>query len=189
MARQIALESGQLFHIFNRGNNREDLFRTDDHYRTFLALYTRYVSASCETYAYYLLRNHFHLLVRVRNTVDSVRASRSLSNFFNAYAKNMNGVLHRTGSLFEHPFHRKLIENEQYAQRVVIYIHQNPQRHGFVSDYRKWPWSSFPAFTSPSQTRIDRDTVKSWYGGEAGFLAAHSNVADETIANQDYWES
>jgi putative transposase len=54
------------YHIYNRGNNREDLFRQPDNYPHFLGLYEKYILPITETFVWVLMRNHFHLLVRVR---------------------------------------------------------------------------------------------------------------------------
>ena len=62
------LQPGHYYHVYNRGNNREDLFREECNYRYFLQLYTRHVLPIAITFAYCLMRNHFHFLVRIRET-------------------------------------------------------------------------------------------------------------------------
>jgi len=60
-----ALQYGQYYHIFNRGNNRENIFIEGRNYHYFMKLYAKYVEPVAETFAYCLLRNHFHFLVRI----------------------------------------------------------------------------------------------------------------------------
>jgi len=60
------LEFGRVYHIYNRGNNHENLFYTEENYHYFLKLYDKYLSAIFDTYCYCLMPNHFHLLVRVK---------------------------------------------------------------------------------------------------------------------------
>ncbi len=67
------LQPGGYYHIYNRGNNREDLFREERNYRYFLQLYVYHVYPIADTFAYCLMRNHFHLLVRIK-TVEEYRA-------------------------------------------------------------------------------------------------------------------
>ena len=55
---------GQYFHVFNRGINGEDIFLEPQNYAYFLDLYQKYISPIAETYAYCLLVNHFHFLIR-----------------------------------------------------------------------------------------------------------------------------
>ncbi len=60
---------GNFYHIYNRGNNRCDLFHEADNYEHFLGLYDKYISPVAETYAWVLMPNHFHLLVRIKEDV------------------------------------------------------------------------------------------------------------------------
>jgi putative transposase len=116
------------YHIYNRGVNKENLFKEEMNYWYFLKLYTRYIGPIAETYAYCLMKNHFHLLLRILSMEEIILAigdgsrnevganlpddypSRCLSNFFNAYSKGMNKQYNRTGSLFQHPFGRVYIK-------------------------------------------------------------------------------
>ena len=61
------LEAEQYYHIYNRGNNGETLFREERNYRYFLNLYAKYIEPVAETFAYCLLKNHFHFLVHVKD--------------------------------------------------------------------------------------------------------------------------
>ena len=70
------LHPGVFYHIYNRGNNGEDLFIEARNYPYFLALYAKYVEPVAETFAYCLMKNHFHLLVRIK-TVDEFLARTS----------------------------------------------------------------------------------------------------------------
>jgi len=62
------LQSGVYYHIYNRGNNRENLFLEEKNYPYFLFLYEKHIEPVADTYAYCLMRNHFHLLVRIKET-------------------------------------------------------------------------------------------------------------------------
>ena len=63
------LINGKFYHIYNRGNNSENLFREPRNYQHFLDLYDRYIRPVAETYAWCLMPNHFHLLVRIRENI------------------------------------------------------------------------------------------------------------------------
>src|ERR671923_858247 len=102
---------GQYFHIYNRGVNSEDLFKEKKNYYFFLQQYILYCSDVLDTYAYALLKNHFHIVACVKENVEvpkrngegmfRLNASRQLSHFFNSYAQAMNKLYSRTGPLFE----------------------------------------------------------------------------------------
>jgi REP element-mobilizing transposase RayT len=61
------------YHIYNRGVNRENIFIEERNYAHFLTLYTKYIVPVADTFAYCLLRNHFHLLVRTRTEEDVIK--------------------------------------------------------------------------------------------------------------------
>jgi putative transposase len=163
MTSPSAIEYGIQYHIFSRGNNRENIFIEEGNYYRFMELYIKHVSPIVETYAYCLLRNHFHLFLRIRNKSEIadekkgakdakllllISPAQHFSNLLNAYAKTINNSYHRTGSLFQHPFGRIPVTNKQYIYSLIRYIHQNPQHHGFVKDFREWPFSSFHTLIS-----------------------------------------
>jgi putative transposase len=185
------LAPGTYYHVFNRGTNREDVFREPRNYDYFLKLFAQYIEPVAETYAYCLLRNHFHCLVRIRDeeasndarqTVAAHPASGQFGRLFNAYAKAINKACARSGSLFEHPFRRIAVASDAHFSQLLVYIHRNPQKHGLVQDFRLWPHSSYPALVSTRPTRVQRETVLSWFGGPLGFVQTHGlDAADPGI--------
>ena len=64
---QIPLTPGVVYHIYNRGNNGENIFIEERNYAYFMKLYDKYITLVAETYAYCLLRNHFHLMVSIKD--------------------------------------------------------------------------------------------------------------------------
>ena len=107
--------------------------------------------------------------------------SQAFSNFFNAYAKAFNKAYHRTGALFQRPFGRIEVTNEAYWFRLVTYIHQNPQRHSFVADFREWPYSSYQLLLSEKPTHLKREDVLEWFGGRENLLAVHEQAFPEDL--------
>lgn len=210
------LQYGDYYHIYNRGNNSENLFREEANYHYFLALYAKYIPPVANTYAYALLRNHFHLLTRIKTITEQetywntlpvaekillrgrrarhltgvaedvadhpllafqpCEPSQAFSNLFNAYTRTINNKYGRTGALFERPFERIQVDNDGYFCALVVYIHRNPQTHGFVDDFRQWPFSSYTAISTRSRTRIERDAVLTWFSGGASFQQAHEQA-------------
>jgi REP element-mobilizing transposase RayT len=171
MAQMPALEPGKYYHIYNRGNNGENLFIQERNYRYFLELYLKYIEPIAVTFAYCLLRNHFHLLVRILDSANS--ASNQFAKLFNAHAKTINKTYQRTGSLFEHPFHRIEVTSDSYFTRLSIYIHRNPQKHGFVQDFQDWPYSSYHGLLSSQPTHLQRAQVLNWFDTPDTFIATH----------------
>ena len=67
---------------------------------------------------------------------DGHKVLSAFANLSSTYTKAFNRAYERTGSLFEKPFRRKLVESNRYFTCLAAYIHRNPQRHGFVDDFR-----------------------------------------------------
>jgi len=174
----IPLEPGRVYHIYNRGNNRENIFIEARNYRYFLRLYGHYITPIAETFAYCLLRNHFHLAVRIKDNVSALLASKQFGTFFGTYAKAINKAYPRTGTLFEGRFKRKQVNDEHHLTHLIAYIHHNPQHHGFIDDYREWPYSSYAALSGNQPTQLARQTALSWFGDQAQFIQFHQDVAD-----------
>jgi putative transposase len=192
------LEPGGYFHIYDRGVNRGNIFYEERNYTYFLNLYAKHITPSAETFAYCLMRNHFHLLVRIRTRIktDAVNkpasvlvspalASKAFNNLLTAYAKAMNKSYGRTGALFQHHFGRIPITSGRYFAVLVRYIHRNPRKHGFVDDFREWPYSSYHtlaqtnAISETAAVLISRVTLLDWFGGAQGFRNLHSDDGDE----------
>jgi REP element-mobilizing transposase RayT len=74
MSKPTVLHYGGYYHIFNRGNNRERIFREPRNYNYFLKLYEKYIPLVVDTFAFCLLSNHFHLLVRVKTAEEQVNS-------------------------------------------------------------------------------------------------------------------
>jgi REP element-mobilizing transposase RayT len=174
-----------LYHIYNRGINRGNIFFEDRNYDYFLTQFFKHAAGYFDTFAYCLLPNHFHFLLRVRSEAEilacgaSCSPSQKFGNFLNGYAKAINKTYDRSGSLFQQRFPRKPVLSDSYLSRLVTYIHHNPQRHGLINDFRDWPYSSYWELANPAGGPLAYDDVMSWYGdgdaaaGPAPFISAH----------------
>jgi len=198
-SRNIPLELGAYYHIYNRGNNGETLFYSPDNYYHFLRIYEKYVEPIADTYAWCLMGNHFHLLVRIKeegeidvnSLPNPVRVSnpdrvikqphRYFSDLFNAYSQAINKQQKRTGSLFEKPFHRIPINSDKYFRNLVMYIHQNPLHHGFTDDFKDYPWSSYGSVISEKTTKVKRKEVLDWFDGRSNLIYSHASSVDTDL--------
>ena len=154
---------GTFYHIYNRGNNHENIFFQERNY--------------C------LLRNHFHATIFIKNREDltglyvkSKEPSQYFSNFFNAYARGVNTATQRTGALFERPFKRIPVDSNAYLMRLIVYIHQNPQKHNFENDFRNGNYSSYHELTANVPTRLQRDRTIQLFGNQKDFIRIHQEI-------------
>jgi len=184
----IPLEYGNYYHIYNRGNNSTDVFFDTDSYYHFLKLYDKYISPIADTYAWCLLKNHFHVLVYVKlkheivwdkleySTVEKPKIldpSKQFGHLFNAYTQAVNKKFKRTGGLFEKPFERKLVSSQKYLQNLIHYIHNNPVQHGFVKEMNLYPWSSYETILSEKPTKLKRSIIIDLYQTRENFVEYH----------------
>ncbi len=209
------LQYNAYYHIYNRGINGENIFIEERNYVHFLNLCQKHIEPIAEIYAYCLLRNHFHIIVRIKTMQETLKVfsdnhsynrqrllvsncdslikkplgsdierlqypSKKFSDFFNAYAKAINAAYERTGSLFQHPFGRVMVTRDMQFFRVIAYIHQNPQKHGFVDDFRDWKYSSYGAILSDKPTHLKREEVLEWFGDNQQFHSLHTEWVTET---------
>ncbi len=71
--------------------------------------------------------------------------------------------------------------NEAYWFRLVTYIHQNPQRHSFIADFREWPYSSYQLLLSEKPTTLKREDVLEWFGGRKSLLTVYEQAFPEDL--------
>ena len=181
---------GNTYHIFNRGNNSQNIFFEEENYIYFLKLFAKYIIPIADIYCYCLMKNHFHFLLRIKepdeivesqltfSTVEKpklVNPSRQFSHFFNAYTLAINKKYSRSGSLFEKPFERKMIADENYLKQLILYIHNNPKHHGIVENIEDYKWSSYLTILSESPTKIQRDKVLEYFDDRENFTSCHQN--------------
>jgi REP element-mobilizing transposase RayT len=184
---------GNFYHVFNCGIDGCNIFKEPENYAYFLALYDKYISPIADTFAWVLMPNHFHMLVRVidETVVDNpdgvqnpVRVektgtpSQQMSKLFNAYAQAFNKRFQRHGGLFERPFKRKKISGSAYLRNVILYIHNNPVHHHFCKHPLDYPWSSYLTCISMKPTKLRREQVIGWFDDEANFKYMHDGVLD-----------
>lgn len=196
---------GGIFHVYNRTNNKELLFRTDENRRHFLRQYSKYLHPFLDTFCWSLLPNHFHFLIRVKEvekirvylTGLPVRQVQPLEKnylkgqvavelliefewkrFFTSYAMYINREFQRKGNFFYRPFRRLEIEKESHFTQANIYIHANAQRHQICSDFADYPWSSWQTMTGSGPTQLCRQEVLDWFGGLQQFVDAHKRGTD-----------
>ena len=130
MARQWRIEfPGALYHVLSRGNSGQDIFVSDDDRYLFLALLKELSERyNVEAYAYVLMSNHYHLLLK---TMDA-NLSKAMQWFGTSFTRKFNLNNQHSGHLFQGRFKSIIVENDFYLLRLSCYIHRNPLRAGIV---------------------------------------------------------
>jgi REP element-mobilizing transposase RayT len=143
------------YHLYNRTNNEELLFRSEENYLYFLKKYRYYLDEYFETIGYCLMPTHFHFLVRVKEYKDephleggvhlelSQLISKKIGILLSSYTKAINIRYDRHGSLFQEHSKAKQVTSDNYLITLLTYIHQNPIRSGLVEKVNDWLFSSY----------------------------------------------
>lgn len=201
------------FHVYNRTNNYELLFRSPHNKVHFLNLAEQRLSYLLDFYSWSLLPNHFHFQVKTKSidcafdhlskiansklTLTEARflkgersfeelALRAWTALFQAYAEGFNNMYKRKGNLFYTSCKRVHITSEEHFRKSMVYIHTNPVKHGLIEDFRQYEWSSWKQYMSQGRTIIPKEETYKIFGNRQGFLMAH-DVQQLFISEQDWW--
>ena len=169
-------EAGCYYHIYNRGNNCENIFIEEKNYSYFLQLLRKYILPVADIYCYCLLKNHFHIVLKIKDDLPENFESKiylPFSNLFNSYTKSINKSYQRNGSLFQEHLKRIKISDENYLKQLIIYVHLNPIKHNFSGNFQRYKNSSFLAYLSNSKTDLERNFILELFGGKDNFIFSH----------------
>ena len=159
------------YHVYNLANGMINIFKEQRNYPFFLSKVEKHITSACEFLAYCLMKNHFHLVIKTKEVADQ-NISRAFANLFIGYAKAFNKTYNRSGSLFKELFRRKLIEHENYLKNVILYIHINPVKDGFVDQVIECPWTSYHDIIGTDHTFINREFALDLLDDAEDFKAA-----------------
>jgi len=144
MARPLRVEyPGAFYHVINRGNAGEDVFKSLRDREKFL----EYLETACSRFSirihtYCLMTNHYHLLVET----PEANLSQAIQWINVSYAIYFNIKRQRRGHLFQGRFKSLLVDADEYLKHLSRYIHLNPVRAKMVESASEYPWSSYSFF-------------------------------------------
>lgn len=166
----MELEPNKYYHLYNRSNNHEQLFRSRDNYIYFLLKYRKYLEDFLITLAYCLMPNHFHFLVKVKPDANTLQLKKNLGILLSSYTKSINKAYSRVGSLFQQHSKSKELLEDRNLLNVINYIHQNPLRKGLVSKIEDWEFCSYRDYVNlRSGTLVSKDFVHRFFSSTEEF--------------------
>lgn len=211
--------TNQIYHIFNKGIAGQPIFSSIYDYQRFINLIDYYRFSSTDLrfsfynrlpierkqrfleemkmikttqvliYAYCLMPNHFHLLVK---EIESNGTRKFIANLQNSYAKYFNKKRKRNGSLFQEMFKIVRVENDEQFLHVARYIHLNPLTSYIIkkaSDLNKYAWSSYPSYLGKPQNEfIEQSMLLNYYKNKEDLKSFTLDQADyqKKIHDLDY---
>lgn len=173
----MQLHQHGLYHVYNRGNNRNCIFYDSENYPYFLSKIRKWIVPNCDILAYTLMPNHFHMLVHANEWtaipyqsmgytnstennpgVSMSRFSHGIQILLSSYTKAMNKRYHRTGSLFDQNTRARKTSSDTYMMDYslwcFLYIHNNPVKAGLVTSPEKWQYSSYHEYLGLARNPI-----------------------------------
>jgi len=190
--RKTPLVTQEMYHVFNRGNNKQPTFFKPGDYKralTTIEFYrvknppvslSRYLNANkelqaafseqmhvsekqVEIVAFAFMPNHFHFLLK---QLSDNGISNFIGKFQNSYTKYANTKHQRDGALFLDQFKAVRIEDEDQLLHVSRYIHLNPLTSFVVKslkDLEEFPWSSYKSYLSGENGLVKKDLILSHF--------------------------
>ena len=137
------------YHIYNRGNNREQIFFEPDNYLYFLKKIKEYLVPVMDILVYCLMPTHYHIVGRIKlmpqtsEILEISEVSKAMMKLSVSYTKAINKRFQRTGVLFQGQFQAKTILTSAYLLNLCRYIHGNPVKDGIVVDISQWQYSNY----------------------------------------------
>lgn len=164
--------AGAAHHVIQRGNNRQNVFVTDEDFEYFLGLLLDYARQfQVAVHAYVLMDNHFHLLVTPQNAEGLPQMMQALGR---RYVRYFNDRHHRSGTLWEGRYRATVIESERYLLTCMAYLDLNPVRAGMVPDARDYRWSSHAHYAGLRTDRLITPHALYWEMGNTPFAREHA---------------
>jgi len=199
--REIA--QGSVVHIYNRGNNRENIFYDEQDYRAFLfrlglvlgfeekelaehpltsVPYSRIritnLKKGCfKLHAFCLMKNHFHILIE---QCSDTSISKLILKAFTSYAMYINKKYGRVGHIFQDQFKSVLMESDPQLMWTSAYIHMNPVKAGLVKHPSQYKWSSYEDYVADRKLPITyTDFLLSTFGNKDDFEKETLSLASD----------
>ncbi|CAN5229838.1 hypothetical protein BH11BAC5_BH11BAC5_51290 [soil metagenome] len=183
------------------------LFRQNSDYNIFLERFQQFTSLALDTWAYCLLNNHAHFIIKIKSIKTITKAieeidfakqtvamkkllavpnkeamldemmERQINSFMVSFANYIKNKYRHHGGLFQKPFKRLEIDTDNWLQTAIIYVHLNSLKHKVFNDYAAYLQGSYFYFIQQCNTYCATDEVLAFFGGLKHFISLHEAKA------------
>jgi len=164
MGRKPRIEiEGAIYHVIQRGNNREYIFGDNKDKIYFLRIMKELMKElPFQLLGYVIMDNHYHLMVK-RGTVDIYKIMQRINN---QYSKNFNKQYGRSGHVFQGRYKGILVKDERYLLSLLRYIHQNPIHAHICNSVKEYRWSSDWAYRTSNNRIVSCDFILNMFSSD-----------------------
>ena len=149
-------ESG-IYHVMFRGHNKNEIFIAKRDYEKFLEILQEIKEKKqFELYAYCLMTNHAHLVIKEAALRD---ISDIMKRLIGEYTQWFNYKYDKSGSLTESRYKSKTVDTDEYFVHLVRYVHQNPIKAGIVDNIEDYKWCSYNSYLDENTGLINSDCL------------------------------
>lgn len=160
MSRKARAKSASgIYHVMLRGINQQQIFEEDDDYNKLIQIIAEYKETSeFELYAYCLMSNHIHLLIKERKEPLQQVIKRIGTKFVYWY----NTKYQRAGHLFQDRYKSEAVEDWRYLKTVLVYIHRNPLKSGICKNIIDYKYSSYSEYLTETKIVDTELIMENW---------------------------
>lgn len=199
---------GSYYHIVCKSIDGLILFNEEKDYRVFKERFKQFTSAFFEVWAYNLIPNHTHHIIKARPAqeiaetisgfqkeeqskamlrfLDAIKdensfdemIERQMNSLLVSYANYCNNKRGRKGGIFQKPFKRIRIEDDSHLQQAIIYTNANAQKHKLVRDFKEHPYSSYADIINGNGQFTEIDKQIGFFGGLDNFINIHKSQVE-----------
>ena len=159
-----------IYHIYNRGNQQQNIFIDRDNYIYFLEKVRKYILPRCELLCWCFMPNHFHFLVYAnekstqlipKTPVPIQNLTEGIRLLLSSYTKGLQKQQGFKGNLFQQKTKAKAVSGNDtsYAVTAFHYIHQNPYKANLVNKMDDWEFSSFTDYLGKRNERLSNQKL------------------------------
>lgn len=173
------------YHLYNRGNGRQNIFHSKEDYFFYINRLERYIKKyDVALICYVLMPNHIHLLAKQKTDTPIYKFVASLHTSYSIYFNKKNK---HVGHVFQDRFKQIIINSDNQLLYLTKYIHRNPVEAGLAPSVSGYPWSSYHEYMRTLPWMLcEKEIVRGILGvSEETFAASYSSFCNKPISGKE----